>query len=998
VGLLSYPYSKGWSSSCLPRSVRLCNEEISNSPNTAQQNALPASPPGNLHYPPQQQQVQGFDPSAAPTPQYQQQYQHLPNIPVDPTAVGQLQPQHQPHHQQEPQTQTHQLQMQMQQQIQPNHQPPQTPVPQYHLEHRASQTPAPTHYTPPVTSAPIRKPVGSSSSSSTPLPQGIVEVAGSDVPTPSTPKPASPTTKLPTPEVSKKEEEIEERVHLSATFNGFSEEDKMFTDIAVTTGLAAPSPSAAAQTTNIIRVPNSPPPRIRSQSTAPTLQQPRPQVPPGPVNVPILHERNLSVSSGSQSPVPGTINSPQSAFDANSPTLPHHHTIGAHPQQIPPGQTGYSAPQIQPLYSQAAHPHPPFQQQYHNQAIPRPMSTRPPQQAQGPVSMYQADHQNLSLGAPVAQGTFQQPRKMVVTTPQAVTTTTTKTTIRPMTKKPPAPAGSTVSSGAAMAAQGLKTMSKASTTVIKKAFEDSGSFWVPKKRLKEPVKAARGGSMIDGRGRGAVHPARGGTITGRGAPPGRGMQGPTRGPRGRARGAMAIGGGGMTSVHPQPMGPRAYSAPAPMVTGPMHGPIPGSMPGPMLGPMPGPVQGPMLGPMPGPVPGPMQGPMPGPIQNQMGGVHVGMGGGVGVGMGSGPPVGINGGVQMGMSGPVPVGMNGVNGGMPMNMNGPQPVMQPGMPGGVPGGIYQQLATAVTTVTGRGGGIVGGPPGAGRGGPPPPARGGMMGGPGTGRGVSGPVRGGAVGQAPGSGRGAAPGPTRGGAATGRGGAPTRGSRGRGGPAAQQQRMQQQQMMMMQQQQMMMMQQQQQQQQQQQEQMMVEQQQQEQIMAEQQQQEMYTEEPCGEEGAYTGEEAYGGEEGVYLEGEVYAGGEGGGVYMEGEVYASEEGVYMEAEVGYEGGCEDGGYEGGGYGEGGYEEAGYEGGYGGEEYGGGEFGGEGYGGEECGGEEYGGEEYCGEEYGEYAGGEEFDCGGEGGGFMDLVGGGEEGVISGLLGALEF
>ena len=85
----------GRSASCLPRGVWLCNEESSNSPNTAHQNSLPTSPPGNVHYPPQQQQMQGFDPSATPALQYQQQYQHPANIPVDPTAVGQLQPQHQ---------------------------------------------------------------------------------------------------------------------------------------------------------------------------------------------------------------------------------------------------------------------------------------------------------------------------------------------------------------------------------------------------------------------------------------------------------------------------------------------------------------------------------------------------------------------------------------------------------------------------------------------------------------------------------------------------------------------------------------------------------------------------------------------------------------------------------------------------------------------------------------------------------------------------------------
>ena len=35
--------------------------------------------------------MQGFDSSATPAPQYQQQYQYPANIPVDPTAVGQLQ-------------------------------------------------------------------------------------------------------------------------------------------------------------------------------------------------------------------------------------------------------------------------------------------------------------------------------------------------------------------------------------------------------------------------------------------------------------------------------------------------------------------------------------------------------------------------------------------------------------------------------------------------------------------------------------------------------------------------------------------------------------------------------------------------------------------------------------------------------------------------------------------------------------------------------------------
>ena len=94
---LSHPYSrvkiKGLAAICLPRGVWLFNEESSNSPNTAHQNSLQTSPPGNLHYPPQQQQMQGFDPSATPAPQYQQQYQHPANIPVDPTAVEQ--PQHQ---------------------------------------------------------------------------------------------------------------------------------------------------------------------------------------------------------------------------------------------------------------------------------------------------------------------------------------------------------------------------------------------------------------------------------------------------------------------------------------------------------------------------------------------------------------------------------------------------------------------------------------------------------------------------------------------------------------------------------------------------------------------------------------------------------------------------------------------------------------------------------------------------------------------------------------
>ena len=95
---LSHPYSKvkikRRSASCLPRGVWLFSEESSNGLNTAWQNALPTSPPGNVHYPPQQQQIQGFDPSAAPAPQYQQQYQYPANILVDPTAVGQPQPQH----------------------------------------------------------------------------------------------------------------------------------------------------------------------------------------------------------------------------------------------------------------------------------------------------------------------------------------------------------------------------------------------------------------------------------------------------------------------------------------------------------------------------------------------------------------------------------------------------------------------------------------------------------------------------------------------------------------------------------------------------------------------------------------------------------------------------------------------------------------------------------------------------------------------------------------
>ena len=60
---LSHPHSrvkiKGRSASCLPRDVWLCNEESSNNLNTAWQNALLTSPPGNLQYHPQQQQMQG---------------------------------------------------------------------------------------------------------------------------------------------------------------------------------------------------------------------------------------------------------------------------------------------------------------------------------------------------------------------------------------------------------------------------------------------------------------------------------------------------------------------------------------------------------------------------------------------------------------------------------------------------------------------------------------------------------------------------------------------------------------------------------------------------------------------------------------------------------------------------------------------------------------------------------------------------------------------------
>jgi hypothetical protein len=42
-----------------------------------------------------------------------------------------------------------------------------------------------------------------------------------------------------------------------------------------------------------------------------------------------------------------------------------------------------------------------------------------------------------------------------------------------------------VASGTAMAAKGIKTVSK---SVVKKALEDTVSFWVPKKKLKDPGK------------------------------------------------------------------------------------------------------------------------------------------------------------------------------------------------------------------------------------------------------------------------------------------------------------------------------------------------------------------------------------------------------------------------------------------------------------------------------------------------------------------------------
>lgn len=300
----------------------------------------------------------------------------------------------------------------------------------------------------------FRKSVSLRSSGSTPLPVGYAEVAGSEVPAPTTPT-AAPCSSTP------QQAPIESGLMLSS-----EREDEIPIRGHVSNGMNVPPPLPLRETPASMRAPTtSPPPTLTAQVQTVDMQHPKPQVPPGPMNVPLLN-RSLSVSSTTES-MPSTPGPGGPALDGFGTPIHAGYNDPAMVQSRGPLPPNTNNPQAvntgfygnPPQLATAGLQNPQYRQQ-----MPPVYASPQPTVSPG-FSTILPPHQPLTLQSTI------NPRK-----PSAATSM-----IRPMSKKQ---SPNSLTTGANMAVTGMGTMAKASGLAIKDVFKGSGSFFVPKVKQK----------------------------------------------------------------------------------------------------------------------------------------------------------------------------------------------------------------------------------------------------------------------------------------------------------------------------------------------------------------------------------------------------------------------------------------------------------------------------------------------------------------------------------